>query len=1300
MRILKTFLVVCLLMALPELPAYTQGSAASSLGGVVSDQSGAVIPGAEILVKNAATGAEAKTITAENGTFSVPALDPGAYTVTVSLPGFKLAVINNVKIDVGIPATLRVTLEIGDASETVEVRAGAEILQAQTATIGATISVVQVSNLPLVSRNPINALVLLPGVNTSGTNRTATINGLPSNAINVTIDGINVQDNFNKTTDGFFARVPPSIDSVQEVSVSTAANEAMVGSQGSVQIRFVTRQGTNEFHGSVYEYHRNPSLNSNYWFNNRDIPPDSRTGKAPRARVLLNQYGFRVGGPITIPGVYSGRNRAFFFINYEEFKQPSQVNRQRTILSPNAQQGIFQYSVGSSLQSVDLLALAGRNGQTSTADPIVAKLLADIRSASSSTGGISELTNPNLQRFTYSPKGIAINRKPTARLDFNLTNKHHVEASWNYQQSVGGPDFLNNSEPRFPGFPNQGTQPSTRWSFSFGVRSTLTPRLVNEARVGRTGGSTWSQQGASPADFTGPIANQGGFNLNIGAYGGITTATSSSAPARRRSPFNDISEVLSWTRGTHSISFGGQYSWVDYGIRQRTVVPTINFGVDTNDPANSIFTVANFVGASATDLTDARNLYAVLTGRVVSITGNARADESTGQYVYLGTGLDDPTQTFFGLFTQDSWRARPNLTLSYGLRWDVHGPYSSLTSNYSNLSIDELWGVSGAGNLFKPGVMTGRVSQFTQFKNGDKASDTRYGNFAPSFGFAWTPRAVSPWLKKLLGESGATVIRGGYAIAYNRRGMGDFINFISNNPGGTIAVTRDLSAGNLVGGALGTLPVLLREANRLGPPPFPSAPVYPLTGAITNSGNTFDPKIRVPYTESWSLGIQRGVTKDTAIEIRYVGNRFLQNWTTYNFNANENNIVENGLLEEFKLAQANLRANIAAGRGNTFAYTGAAGTSPLPITLAYFSGLPASQAGATANYNSSNFTNTTFLNTLALNNPIVCNPTGTGVCSTSSYAALLDAQAAFRDNAQRAGLPKNFMLTNPDLRGGANFIGNGGGTRYDGLQLELRRRMSRGLLLQTNYEFAKGFTWTRSSFRSQLVKSPSTNVQQHALKLNWVYEVPMGQGKALLGNVGRAADRIFGGWEFHGSGRAQTGQLYNFGNVNLVGMTINELKAEYKLRDDGKNLYLLPQDIINNTIKAFSTSATSATGYGASGAPSGRYLAPASSANCIQVFPGQCAPETVFVTGPAFIRFDLSLVKRILINERFNFELRGEFLNAFNNANFTNLTGAAFTSPTSPTFGQVTTAYSDLSNTQDPRRTIGSNRVADQLVAV
>ncbi|MGH9834361.1 MAG: carboxypeptidase regulatory-like domain-containing protein [Blastocatellia bacterium] len=1265
--------------------AFSQVTA--SLSGAVTDPNGEVVAGATVTVSNKATGAEFKATTSSNGTYTVPSLGAGTYTVIVTASGFKQVTVQDVKIDAGTPATANVTLEVGAASESIVVQGGGEVLQTQSANIATTLNVNQISSLPLVSRNPINFVVFLPGVNTPRGNRDSTVNGLPEAAIDITLDGVNIQDNFQKTTDGLFTRVPPSLDSVQEVTISTATPEAVGGAMGAVQIKFVTRQGTNEFHGSLYEYHRNPALNSNYWFNNRDQAPDPRTGKAPRARVLFNQYGGRIGGPIRIPKLFDGRNRAFFFVNYEEFRQPSQVNRQRTILSSEAQQGIFRY--GSN--QVNLLTLAARNNQTATIDPVTGKLLADIRNATGNSG-ITPLTDPNLQRFSYSPSGKSWSKRPTVRFDVNVTDQHRVEASWTYLQGRGGPDFLNNVEPAFPGFPNQGSQPADRYTGSLAVRSTLTPTLVNEARAGLSGGPSRFNPTASAADFVGSVANQGGFALNMNGAAGITNASVTTAPSRRNPLFRDVSDTLTWTRGAHSLSFGGKFTEIKLTFNQQTLVPTINFGVNTNDPANAMFTTANFPGASATDLNNARGIYAVLTGRVTAINANARLDEETGQYKYLGNAFERGRQREFGVFAQDSWRMRPNLTLNYGLRWELQGAFYPDNSSYTRASLDDIWGVSGPGNLFKPGTLTGRATQFVQFKEGEKSYNLDYKNFAPSFGFAWSPNAKSGWLRKIAGEGGQTVVRGGYSIAYNRRGINEgFRAIISANPGVTITTNRDLTIGNLVGGSLGALPLLLRETSRLGPPAFQTTPTYPLTGApfvaVTNSVNVYDPNIKVPYSQSWSFGIQRELNKDTAVEVRYVGTRNLRGWTAFNLNSVENNIVENGLLNEFKLAQANLQANIAAGRGNTFRYFGpGTGTSPLPITLAYFSGTPAAQAGNQALYTSTNFASATFVNTLALNNPNICNSTGTGTCVASSYSANLDSNATFRDNALRASLPANFMLTNPGLRGGANFTGNGGYSRYDGLQVELRRRLSKGLLVQGNYQFAKSFSSGRVSFRAPRINELDTNTLRHAFKVNWVYELPIGRGQKLFGKAGPVLDRIVGGWEFDGAGRFQSGQLFDFGNVNLVGMTMDDLRKEFKLRfnDAAKIVNILPQDIIDNTIKAFSVSATSASGYGSLGAPTGRYIAPANNRSCTQVYSGQCAPQNVFVTGPKFTRFDLSAVKRVRITERVNFELRGEFLNAFNNINFFNPTGNAFTQPTSLTFGQVTTAYTDSSNTQDP----------------
>src|SRR5215475_10612099 len=785
--------------------------------------------------------------------------------------------------------------------------------------------------------------------------------------------------------------------------------------------------------------------------------------------------------------------------------------------------------------------------------------------------------------------------------------------------------------------------------------------------------------------FIGSVADQLGFNLAIGAAG-ITSATASTAPSRRNAPLWDFSDTLTWTRGSHGLSFGGQFTQVNLWLQNQTIVPTVNFGVASNDPANAMFNNTNFPGANATDLTNARNLYSVLTGRITSITANARVDEETGKYVYLGEGIQRGRQREFGVFAQDSWRARPTLTLNYGLRWEVQFPFTPLNSSYSTTTLNDLFGISGPGNMFKPGTQTGRVTQFIQFKKGEAAYNTDYKNFAPSLGFAWTPGAKSGWLKRLLGEGGQTVLRGGYSIAYNRLGIGDYSGVFSTNPGVTISANRDLVIGNLASPS--ELPVLLRETSRLGRPVIPDAPSFPFTGAITDTANIIDPNIRIPYSQSWTFGIQREITKNMAIEVRYVGTRNLKGFSDYDFNNVEQNIKENGLLNEFRLAQANMQANIAAGRGTNFRYFGPnTNTSPLPITLAYFSGVPAAQANDPARYTSTLFANTTFVNPLALTNP-----------APYTFAGNLYADAVRRANATPAGLPANLFLANPGLQGGANFTGNGGYNRYDSMQVELRRRLSRGLLVQGSYVFAKGFSSQRavipgsnpaqSSFRAPRVNALGGTLR-HGFKANWVYELPFGRGKMLFGKAGGALDHLIGGWEFHGTARVQSGQVLNIsnvanftGNVRLVGMTARDLQQAFKLRFDGANkiVYNLPQDIIDNTIRAFNTSATSATGYGSLGPPTGRYIAPANSANCIQVVSGDCAPQNLDVTGPMFTRFDLGAVKKIKIKERVNFELRGEFLNAFNNVNFFGAIGAF----NSATFAQVTSAYRDSSNTNDP----------------
>ncbi len=1258
--------------------SYAQVSSTSALSGTVTDQSAALVPAAVITVRNVNTGAIFKTATSANGVFNVPSLAVGEYAVTVAAPGFKQAQIPKVTLNVGVPTNIQVTLEVGAQAETVTVEGSGAILQTQSATVSTTLTGRQIIDLPLVSRDALDLVLFLPGVNTPGRPRTSTVNGLPKSSLNVTLDGINVQDNLLKSTDGYFTYIRPRLDAIQEVTISTSTAGADSSGEGAVQIKFVTRSGTNDYRGSAFWSHRNPSLNANYWFANRDLPADPATGKAPRQKVLLNQPGARLGGPISVPRVFSGKNRAFFFMNYEEYHLPEEATRQRTILSPQAQQGVFQYNTAAGVRQVNLLSLAAANGHTSTLDPVTGKLLSDIR-ATTGRGGVIGLTDPNLERFTFINKGGQTRKFATVRLDFNLSAHHQLEFSYNYQDFAGLADFLNGFDPAFPGFPNTGSQGSNRLSTVIALRSTLSPRIVNEVRFGLVGGSTLFAPEVNAAQFSGPVGSQGGFNLGINVAG-ISNVTSQATPSRRNTPIKQFNDNLSLMRDTHNLSMGLSFTQVNSWQFSQATVPGITLGTDATDPSTAMFTAANFAGASATDLTNARNIYAVLTGRVTAINANAQLAEDGSKYVYIGPNVQRYREREMGLYIQDNWRVRPSLTLNFGVRWEVQYPFVALNNKYSRTSYAQVFGVSGEGNLFKPGTLTGKETQFVPLVPGERSHNVDYSNFAPSVGLSWSPNFKSDLLRALLGSGGRGVIRGGYALAFNREGVTAFSARLNSNPGGFLNANRSIALGNLVtGSGSDRLPVLLRETSRLGPPTFSTTPSFPLTGVVTDSANVIDPNLKMPYVHSWTFGIQRELGRDMVVEVRYIGNVARRPWSALNLN--ELNVLENGFFNEFKLAQANLQANIAAGRGNTFRYFGAGtGTSPLPIMLAHFSGAQAAQSGDAARYTSTQFTNTAYVNTLALQN----------AAPFTFYNNLYRDNATQRANMTAAGLPANFWLVNPGKIGGANILTNFGGSNYHAGSVEWRRRFSQGLLFNANYTFGKALEQLFLSWRRGPENGLSPLSVTHALKLNWIYELPIGRGRRLLSGAGGVLNHLVGGWGFNGTARIQSGTPFNFGNVRLVGMTRRELQESVRMRfDDGARIvYYLPQDTITNTIRANNVSATSATGFGAQGAPGGSYIAPANNPGCIEAFDGQCGFTRVMLHGPAFTRFDLSAAKKFHVSERVNIEFRGEFLNAFNHINFivgnpandrNNIGGFG-----GATFGQVTEAYRDLSTTNDP----------------
>ncbi len=403
-----------------------------------------------------------------------------------------------------------------------------------------------------------------------------------------------------------------------------------------------------------------------------------------------------------------------------------------------------------------------------------------------------------------------------------------------------------------------------------------------------------------------------------------------------------------------------------------------------------------------------------------AINSNARIDEATGNYVYSGLAIQRGGMRDAGFFVQDSWRVKPNLTLNLGLRYELQFPFASHNNSYSTATVDDAWGRSGnvAGcnpsnptpatcNLFKAGTLPGQLPQFTQLGEGTGAYSTDLDNWAPSVGFNWTPNAKDgcarfdhgaawrvryPWrLPARVSAQRPDRLHGRLQRESGHR------HYDQSQPG----------AGNLVP-AGGSFPVLFRDPANLNPPSFPEKPVYPMTDVVTQDVNVFDPNFQVPYADTYTIGVQRGLTRTMAFEIRYVGTRSREQVATYNLN--EINIIENGFLNEFKVAQANLLAHVSAGCGTTgqpacsFAYRGAGtGTSPLPIYLAYLNG--SADRNNAAAYAGGNWTNATFINPLARNNPNPFNAAN----SLDDDAGTSDGRAGGRTAGESArrqpGLP-------------------------------------------------------------------------------------------------------------------------------------------------------------------------------------------------------------------------------------------------------------------------------------------------------
>jgi hypothetical protein len=1273
---------------------------AGKLVGTVHDTQGAVVPGAKVVVKNEQTQSQFTVTSEKDGGWTLPSVSSGSYTVTVSAQGFKTTVVQAVKVDSGQPTTVNTTLEVGGVGDQVVVTGGGEVLQTASANISTTITGKQIHELPFSTRDALQLVLVMPGVQTPGTSRTSSVNGLPKSSLNITIDGANIQDNFLKSTDGFFTSTQPKSDAVEELTVSTATPGAESAGGGAVQIRFVTKQGSPEFHGGLFWQHRNDYFNSNYFFNQKAFD------NLPRDRIILNQFGGNVGGPILIPKLLTSRDKAFFFVNMEEFRLPQTFGVSRTVLTDVARQGIFRYrdSTGA-IRDVNLyqLAATGAGGRTypNTPDPQTANALNLINTAAQKgvlRDRISTNDDYNRLNLTFVDPARNIRRFPTVRLDFNVTENHHVEFVHNYQHYYSTPDGVNSIFSIYPGAGSvlggdgsTGSIYRNAFTFALAERWTIKSNLINEIRLTSSGnGTSLFRREFGPGQFK----LFGGYTVGNPFTSTYTTYTSTS---RRNTPVKTLNDNLFWQKGSHAINFGGSYtriaSWTQSAGNQ--VVPSITIGVAANDPINTgatgIFTTGNFPNSTAAQRTDAINLYALLTGRI-SATGRS-ASFNDGKFEY--TNRNEYNHLWeLGLYAQDSWKVRPSLTLTGGIRWEFDPSPVNDNNVYTRTGPEGVFGISGYGNLFRPGVYEGKHTEYRLLKPGEKAYPNSYKDFAPSFGFAWSPSFESGLLKRVLGDAGQTVFRGGYSIAYVREGFSPFNSMFGSNEGVSYTTGTSTATFPEVFGAAGSR--LLRDGSY---PflPIPS-PVFPFTARQGASINDFDPSLRPGYTQSWTFGIQRELTKDMALEVRYVGNHGTRLWGQTEIG--EVNIFENGFLDEFKIAQENLRiARLTNPTSNNFGNQRLPGQRDIPIIATALNTTNDTTFATTISRGEAGRLAANIAQDITRMNRLINNPLTAAIVKPFTLAD------------PNGGAPitlSNFFVANPRSPTGSFIMGNMGDSSYHALQVELRRRMSKGLLVQGSYVWAKSMASTfvqsaaadvdrPASFRNlDLGRSVAPRDMRHAFKFDWIYELPFGPGRPYLSGGPTPVKKVLEGWQFGGVARIQSGAPTRItsgrltfnnrdGGVVLHNMTQQQLQEMMKIRKTSVCtaagvcqgvVYWLPQDVIDNTLAAFELGGKTLANLDRSKP----YIGPPTT-------PGELGAN-LLIFGPWTSRYDLNLMKRTYITEKTNVELRVQFLNAFNQSSITiRAVGNNSDAQTiGAAFGQTRNAFRDfsVSGTNDP----------------
>jgi len=1230
-KLLFAFMLAALTLSLSAVVGFAQSTA--GVTGTVKDSNGAVIAGADVKLTDTKTGIELATKTNDQGVYNFPKVAPGqGYKLTFTAPGFQTLVINDVALGVGTVETHNAEMIIGEVSGTVVVTASNEVtLNTTDASVGNVIGERRLKELPIQIRNSPAALIgLQPGVvgnnvGTGTTNRVGSVTGSRADQGNITVDGIDAND---QATGQFAATVGNApIDAIQEFRAVSTNPGASDGRSSGGQVELVTKSGTNEFHGNLREYNRTAATAANSFFNNR--------AGVRRPQLTRNQFGGSIGGPII-------KDAMFFFFDYEGRRDAQGISYLRVVPLDHFRNGSlgFLNNTAGCATSARLNTNPGcitilTPAQVATLDPLHvggnSSLLSFINSRYPRANDLTAGDGINTGGFRFNAPSKREDNTYTTRIDWNATSKQKFFGRFNIARRVQT-DTVNSVAAQFPGDPETAQIIVKDYAWVVGHTWTASPSLVNQITVGV------SRSGLLfPNNFAPAFPNAFTFGM------GLTAPFASISEQDRFVLVPTIRDDVTWTRGSHSFEFGGSFKPIDSksGLVNDFNFPTVGLGglltaLDSTLRPSSI-------GTGTVRSGNYDSAFTFLLGRYAQIATNFNYDPS-GTAFAPGTGKHrDYRYDELELYVQDNWRVRNNLTLNFGVRWHLYpAPYEKNGFQAAqDVDMRQLFDTRARNNA--AGISGDSVEPFLRYDLIGKANNARslyetdLNNFAPRFGFAYTPAFRSGILGKIFGDN-RTVIRGGGSVLYDRPGgaitfIQDQVSYLFDNSATTqfpvTSATNALLTNPRFTG-INTLPVQNVAPTITRPfTPFVDAG-FPFGLATGEFNYAVDQRFRTPYAIQYSFGFQREIPGNFILEATYVGRQARK------------------LFSQADLAQVLDFRDPVSGQ----------------FMIAAFNALQAQvQAGLTGNAITPQpwFENQMF-------------PGGTALMAGNGTLRQLVLRGDTSDAVQL--LYANGLL-NPNVAMAAQFstniyVSNQGASSYDGMLVSLRKRFSHGLQFDLNY------TWSHSIDNGSSVvntvagglvcdlrdlrvcRGNSDFDIRHLVNANFIYELPFGRGRMFGSNVPGWANQIIGGWEVSGIFTARSGLPFGTTTTAFpVGFNFNS-PAAY----NNGNVAALQgsiHDASNGTIQFFADPAA--------------VFDPANPTAGAIRFPhhGEIGNRNIF-RGPGFWNLDTALLKNFQMpwSEHQSLQLRWESFNLFNHHSF----GLPAVGITGTTFGTITTSAS------------------------